>query len=144
MGRSYKAAVRELKDDPVAFDVERIDDKGDVVVDKFTCRGKVSTLLLSEFAVQSDVSAATPEGMALIARFFRQAFGDEKEYGRFFRYATEHLDDEGLMAILGGLVEDFSGRPTKGRQRSPGGRSKSGRTSKGASSMTVVGEVSSA
>lgn len=150
MTRSYTAARREHLDEPVTFDVSRhVSEPGEdgqprerVVVETFACTGQVSTLLLSEFARQADLDTATPEGMALVAQFFRQAFGDEKEYGRFFRYATEHLDDEQMMAILAGLVEDFTGRPTKGRRPSPEQPSTTGPTSRDDSSLQVVaGEV---
>lgn len=107
-------------------------------VDTFTCRGKVSTLLLAEFARQADLDVATPDGAALIADFFRQAFGSgeeaDKEYKRFFRIITEQFDDDVLMDVLSELVERLSGRPSRQQSPSRAGRSTTGTSSTGAGS----------
>jgi hypothetical protein len=150
MSRAYRAAKRAHEQEPVTFDVTHevtttVDgaEQTEEVTETFTCRGGVSTLLLSEFARQADLDAASPEGMALVSQFFRQAFGEDREYRRFLRYQADHnLDDEMLMSILAGLVEDLTGRPTKGRQPSLDGPSTNGSTSKADSSLRVVaGEV---
>lgn len=109
--RSYKAARREALGEPVEFDYEYVDEQGADQVETFTCRGKVDTLMLSEFAHNAEVESDSPEGMALLRQFFADAFGDEAEYKRFFRLHTKHGDDDLLFEILGGLVEDFAGRP---------------------------------
>jgi len=104
-------------------------------VDVFTCRGKVSTLLLAEFARQADLDVATPDGAALIADFFRQAFGQgeeaDKEYKRFFRVITEQFDDDVLMDVLSELVEKLAGRPSKRPSPSRAGHSTTGTSSTG-------------
>lgn len=156
MGRRFQAARREHLAEPVTFDCVHVERKpvrdGDgkpvpgefkevEVTTTFTCRGQVSTLLLSEFADAADVDADTPQGMELLARFFKAAFGDEKEHRRFSRYAAEHLDDETTMAILAGLVEDFVGRPTTGRSLSPAQPSTTGPSTRDAGSPVVLGEV---
>lgn len=94
MSRSYAAAKRAHLAEPVTFDLTyEVPDRGvdgsgkdaegqplpagavREQKDTFVCRGAVTTLLLAEFARQADLDTATPEGMALIADFFRQAFG---------------------------------------------------------------------
>lgn len=156
MTRSYTAARREHLDEPVSFEVNYVRE-GDPkapedspqrhdtpVTDTFVCRGQVSSLMLAEFARNADMDTAEPEAVAMIAEFFKQAFGDDREYRRFFRMATQYLDDDGVMAILAGLVEDFLGRPTKRRSGSPGSPSTSGPSTKDASepqAELVAGEV---
>lgn len=126
----------------------------------FTCRGRVNTLLLSELAYNADLDTADPQAMALIREFFAQAFGvryrtvmdkvkdpvtgeetevprqvaveDEsfREYRRFFKLHGQYGDDDLLMDIMGGLMEDMSGRPTEGPSPSPAGESTTGPVSK--------------
>lgn len=79
--------------------------------DHFVCHGDISTLALSELAHNSDIDTATAEGIAIIRDVFSDAFGDESEYRRFFR-AARHIDDDQLLEILEGLVEEFAARPT--------------------------------
>lgn len=125
----------------------------------FECRGEVSTLLLSELAYNADLDVADPSAMKLIRSFFAQAFGvrshtlrdeegepilDDKgeeqqvvvhdeawrQYNKFFNLHTEHGDDDLLMEIMGGLVEDFSARPTKSPSTLQPGAETTGVTSK--------------
>ncbi|MGI8682075.1 MAG: hypothetical protein ACR2JO_08090 [Mycobacteriales bacterium] len=137
--RSYKAARRAALKEPVEFDYEYVttepvvDEDGAPVAapdgvpvtreveksEHFVCKGEVSALTLSEFAYNADVDSATLEGAALVRQFFGEAFGDEKEYQRFFRLHIRHGDDDLLMDILSGLAEDFTGRPTKRPSDSP-------------------------
>lgn len=127
--------------------------------EEFVCKGEVSTLLLSELAHNSDIDIADPAAMALIRNFFSQAFGVRYEsvvgedgevqrnphgepieiplqddaffaYRKFFNLHTKHGDDELLMEILGGLVEDFVARPTKPASTSQPGPSAGGEVSK--------------
>lgn len=136
--RSYKAARRAAKADPVTFEYtyvaeEKAPDGGKVEVDKttvFTCHGELSSLMLSEFAYHADLDVADPEGMSIVRQFFAEAFGDEEEYRRFFRLHTRYGDDDLLMDIIGGLVEDFAGRPTRRASSSPSTPSTTGPTSR--------------
>lgn len=156
MTRSYAAARRQARREPVTFELAyELDDPaaglpsgpppGATVTrtDVFTCRGQVSTLLLSEFARQEDLNSASPEGVALIAEFFMTAFADPAEYRRFRRTLDEYFDDDDatLLLVLQGLIEDFSARPTKGLSPSPGTPSTTGTTSRDDSSQVVAGEV---
>lgn len=120
--RSYKAARRAARSqqEPVEFDFqweenEAPEGEPERWVERkehFQCWGQVSTLVLSELAFNADVDSASPEGMSLIREVFSQAFGDPVEYRRFFRLVTLHGDDEVLMDIMQGLIEDLMGRPT--------------------------------
>jgi hypothetical protein len=109
----------------------------------FECRGEVSSLMLSELADSADTEVSDPAGMALLRKFFAAAFGvrtklmidrETKEpvlgqdgepmrepikddayaqYAKFFKLHTEYGDDDLLMEIMQGLVEEFQARPTK-------------------------------
>lgn len=156
--RSYKAARRAATLEPVRFqydyevEVPVLDAQGTPTGATrweersrvFECHGEVSTLLLSEFAANAGVDTATPEGTALIAEFFRQAFGSERAYQEFFRVHTRHGGHDGddlLMDILGGLVEDFTGRPTVQPSASLPTPSQSGAPSKVVSFSRATVEV---
>lgn len=147
MSRSYRAARRRSQKAPVPFDLvveiekTKRDDNGDVQevyledeTHAFLCKGEVSTLLLSELAYNADLDVADPEAMKLVRSFFSNAFGpgeeQRKAYYRFFRLITEHGDDELLMEIMAGLVEDFMGRPTQQPSPSQLGPSTTGGESK--------------
>lgn len=84
----------------------------------FTCRGNVSSIMLSEFAHNADVDVSSGEGMELIRELFSDAFADPAEYKRFFR-AARHLDDDDLMDVMGAVIEEFSARPTQQLSPSP-------------------------
>lgn len=143
MGKQFAAARREALAEPVTFDCTRTVEvpangdepaRTDVKVDTFTCRGQLSTLMLSEFSHQSNIDVASAEGTALVAQFFRSVFGDPDEYGRFFRYSQTYLDDDVIVQIIGYLVEEFTGRPTKQPSPSPAQPSTTGPTSTAAGS----------
>jgi hypothetical protein len=156
--RSYKAARRRAKRESIGFDyrydvevVEGEETRWEERSEHFDCTGQVNTLLLSELAANSDVDTATPEGMGLIRHFFAQALGaryhvvkdDEgnereelvdddaaKAYRRFFKLHTRYGDDDLLMDIMGGLVEDFQADPSGSPSSLPDGPSESGGSSK--------------
>jgi hypothetical protein len=142
--RSYKAARRAATKDAVPFrydyevEVDVLDDNDEPTGQKqweersreFSCKGEVSSLLLSELADNASVDVASPEGMSLVAQFFKQAFGDDEQYREFFRLHTKYGTDDLLMDIMGGLVEDFVGRPTTRPSDSPATPSASGEVSK--------------
>jgi hypothetical protein len=148
MTRIYRAARRRSQKEPVTFDLhyevpkeERDQESGEVMgvtyrqrTEHFVCGGEVSTLLLSELAYNADLDVADPEAMKLIRNFFANAFGDSEEgrkgYALFFRLVTRYGDDDLLMEIMAGMVEDFSGRPTKRPSQSPDTPSTTGETSK--------------
>lgn len=137
--RTFKAARRAAKKEPVEFRVEYVEevlvDGETLEVEKsevFTCTGDISTLSLSELAYNADIDAATAEGAAILAEIFREAFGDDVEYRRFYKFQKKYLDDDGdaLIDIMGGLVEDFTGRPTQLPSASPVSSSTDGQGSK--------------
>jgi hypothetical protein len=129
--RSYKAARREATKEPVKFAIGYEDADGTEQEETFTCVGEVSSLVLSEMAYNADVDIATPEGAGLLRQFFAGAFGDDKEYQRFFRFVmTQGLSDDILMDVMQGVVEDFAGRPTKRPSDLPATPSTSGQGSR--------------
>lgn len=118
--RTFKAARRAAKKEPVEFRVEYVDEvevDGETLelekAEVFTCSGDISALSLSEFARNADIDAATAEGAAILAEIFREAFDNDAEYRRFYRFQRRYLEPDDLVDILGGLVEDFTGRPTQ-------------------------------
>lgn len=162
--RTYRAARRSTSKKPVYFRLEyeerslvRDPETGDVTGEEveakaqlFRCRGEVSTLLLSELAYNADLDVADPEAMKLIRSFFSNAFGDEEEdraqYRLFFNLITKHGDDDLLMEVMQGLVEDFMGRPTQQRslpqEKEPSAGESSKVVSLSAGTVTYVpGEV---
>lgn len=126
----------------------------------FECRGEVSSLMLSELADSADSDVNDPAAMALLRKFFAAAFGvrtklivdpETKEpvpgpdgepmrepikddayaqYAKFFALHTEYGDDDLLMEIMQGLVEDFMARPTKPASISSRGQTTTGQESK--------------
>lgn len=104
-----------------AADQPVVDDAGDPVTETvektatFTCRGEITTLMISEFALAAN--AATEEEAekhgGKLSEIFQDAIGDDGEYDRFSRIVRKHFDDQELMEILGGIIEEQTGRPTK-------------------------------
>lgn len=133
--RSYDVARRQAAGEPVQFELTYTEVDDNVAVqhrkEVFTCNGEISSILLAEFARNAGMQVTDPRAMGLLAEFFVEAFGDEEEYKRFMRFRHKHrISDERVMEIVGDLMEDLSGRPTKPPSHSQGGQSRSGRTSK--------------
>jgi len=158
VSRSFAAARRAARREPVTFDLtfevaEQLPDDTEgaqpgatrevvrEVTEHFSCRGQVSTLTLSELARQADLDLSNPMAVALVAEFFVAAFDDAEQYKRFRRVIGDHFDDEVLMEVLAGLVEDFLSRPTKAPSPSPGTPSTTGSTSRDASSLPAAGQL---
>lgn len=129
----FKARRRQAAEqkEPVPFDVDyevevpKLDDAGDpeysdgrpvmVVeerVETFTCRGEVHSLMLSRLASLGDLDVHDAADAAVISDTFKSAFGDDREYQRFYKFAEKHLDEEDLGEIFEGVMEAFSARPT--------------------------------
>lgn len=143
MTRSYRAARRLAEREGVPFDYEwfeeerEFDEDGNVVSvvevvrsEHFVCKGRANTLLLSELSYNAELDTADPAAMRLIREFFSQAFGDEAEYRRFFDLHGKHGDDDLLMDIMSGLVEDFQVGRMERPSLSPVGESSIGPVSK--------------
>lgn len=117
----------------------------------FELHGEVSTLMLSELAYNADLDLADPEAVKLVREFFAQAFGVERrlvegpngeiqeqvvqskalaDYNLFFKLHTTFGDDDLLMEIMSGLVEDFMGRPTQQHSTSPSEELSAGESTK--------------
>lgn len=142
--RTYKAARRAAKraeraaephqftlawdeDKPTLDDDGQpvLDDAGDPVLEPveqtatFTVHGEIGTLAISEFALMAnaaDEEEAQKHGGKL-AEVFMDAIDDAAEYTRFSKIVRKHFDDEELMEVMGGIIEDQVGRPT--RESSP-------------------------
>lgn len=142
--REYKAARRKAKLEPVQFACSYLVDeipegaKEPVEVEKrevFTCKGDMSGLSLSDMASFADIDSNSTEGLSIMAEVFREMFGDDGEFRRFKKFQAEHLDGDDLVDIIGGLIEDFAGRPTQPPSDSPSSSSTDGRDSKEHSSL---------
>lgn len=81
---------------------------------QFTGDGSISLLDLSEFArlASQGVTSDDPAGVAILADIYVSLLG-EKEYQRFRSHCRRHgTDAEVLIAIIGDLAGEASGRPT--------------------------------
>lgn len=124
--RSYKAARRaasraEGQVEPVDFEVSWYEDEKDQETgsrrevektDVFYAYGEPSMATLTDAGYFADLSAESPEAMAIIRRIFMEAIGNEAEFNRFWRVARL-IDSDTLVDIMAGLIEDTTGRPTK-------------------------------
>lgn len=142
--RAFKAARRSAERRPIPFLYEweervdvRDEETGEITGTEyeprqrlFECRGEVSSLLLSDLAYNSELEVTDPAGVALLRQFFAQAFGDDEQYREFFNIHIRYGDDDLLMEILQGLVEDFMARPTKSLSPSSTGQQTTGEVSK--------------
>jgi hypothetical protein len=128
--RSYKAARRaanraEGQVDPVDFEVswfEKVTGPDGTPVELeqtevFHAYGEPSMATLTDAGYFAELNTDTPEAMAIIRRIFMEAIGDEDEFKRFWKI-SRHLGDT-LIDIMGGLIEDTLGRPTKRPSDSP-------------------------
>lgn len=138
--RSYDVAVREQLGEPVEFELAHRGPDGERVSTVFTCKGELSSLMLSEIARHADLEVATAAAMAIIADFFVEVFDDDAQYRRFQKYCREHrVKDEVLLQVMGDLVEDLTGRPTVQPSSSASTQSPTGRTSRAAGFMVIEG-----
>ena len=142
--RAYKAARRSAERRPIPFLYEweeRVDvvdaESGEITGTRyeprkrmFECRGEVSQLLLSDLAYNADLEVTDAAAMGLLRQFFAQAFGDDKEYREFFNLHIQYGDDDLLMEIMQGLVEDFVARPTRSPSNLPSTSETTGEQSK--------------
>jgi hypothetical protein len=122
--RSYKAARRAAQRDagqvePIPFEVSwyaaAAGEDGEPVevehTEVFHAYGEPSMATLTDAGYYADLESDTPEAMAIIRRIFMEAIGNEAEFGRFWKVARV-IDNDTLIDIMAGLIEDTTGRPT--------------------------------
>lgn len=81
----------------------------------------VSVLDVTDLARMAHVDAGSLEGAAALGEFYETVLG-RPAYLRFKRHCREHrTDDEMLLEIMGGVVEELTGRPTQPPSESPPG-----------------------
>lgn len=123
MSRSYTSAKREHHGEKSRFELDGVE---------FVCEGGLTTLDISEFAMaaKNGMDTADPAAAAVFAEFFQAALGPT-QYRRLKDHMRAHgTDDDVLVDIMQGLMEDFVGRPTEEPSRSQDGPSTTGRTSR--------------
>jgi hypothetical protein len=119
MSRSYTSAKRDHNAEKPRFMHDGTE---------FQCHGELTALDISELAEVAELGVDTddPRGAAALARFFRVALGD-REYTRFKNHLRAYiLEDDTLISIMSGIMEDFAGRPTGQPSSSHGGPSTTG------------------
>lgn len=136
--RSYKAARRAAKRAagtlaPIPFEVVYEDDLGEEVRDTFQAYGEISAATLADFAYFADRGVDTPEGAAILRRGVMEVIGDEAEFRRFWEVARQ-IEDDDLLDVFSGLLEDTLARPTTPPSDSPASSSTSGQPSRAVSS----------
>lgn len=122
MSRSYTSGKREHAGVKPDFELNGT---------KFVCDGALTTLDISELAEVAELGVDTedPRAAAAITKFFRAALG-MPEYTRLKNFIrTEKLDDDVLVDIMAGIMEDFAARPTEQPSSSHDGQSTTGPTS---------------
>lgn len=153
--RSYKAARRAAEREraalePIEFEVtyettERGEDGVDQVVertDRFAATGEISAATLTDFGYFADTPSDDPAAVAVMRRVFMEAIGDQTEFRRFWAIAPR-LDEDTLLEIMTGLMEDVLGRPTQPPASSQATSSSTGQPSRESSSPEDSGEATS-
>jgi len=118
MSRAYTSAKRDFKGFQATFTLDDVE---------FTCAGQPTALDISELAeVAADgVDTDDPRAIAATSKFFRAVLG--KEYSRFKEHMRVHNTDEDILVeIMQGIMEDLAARPTQEPSRSPDGPSTTG------------------
>jgi hypothetical protein len=79
-----------------------------------------------------EVTREVVEDGELVTKVFEEVVDDDasRQYRRFFKLHSQHGDDDLLMEIMQGLVEDLSGRPTQQPSPSQAGELTTGPASK--------------
>lgn len=118
MSRSYTSAKRDFKGLKATFALDNVE---------FTCAGRPTALDISELAeVAADgVDTDDPRAIAAMSKFFRAVLG--KEYNRFKEHMRVHdTDEDVLVEIMHGILEDLAARPTQEPSSSRDGPSTTG------------------
>lgn len=136
--RSFKATRRAArreqgKLEPVPFEVVYADDLGEEVRAVFNAYGEMSAATMADGAYFADRGIDSPEGAAVIRQGFVEMIDDEDEFRRFWAVARK-LDEDDLVDIFGGLLEETLGRPTTPPSDSSATSSTTGTGSSAASS----------
>lgn len=115
----FDAARREAVNEPVAFQLRG---------ERFECLARCPA---------GDLFALAGRGLSGVAcRDFISSVlddGDLERFGKVLTNKADPVDLDDLVTITEWLVEVYTGRPTKPSTGSPGGRPRTGRTSKAAS-----------
>ena len=118
MSRAYTSAKRDFKGLKATFTLDDVE---------FTCSGRPTALDISELAEAAELGVDTddPRAVAAMSKFFRAVLG--KEYSRFKEHMRAHdTDEDVLIEIMKGIMEDLAARPTQEPSRSPDGPSTTG------------------
>lgn len=118
MTRAYTSAKRDFKGFKSTFTLDDVE---------FTCAGRPTALDISELAEVAADGADTddPRALAAMSKFFRAVLGNE--YSRFKEHMRAHdTDEDVLIEVMKGILEDLAARPTQEPSRSPDGPSTTG------------------
>lgn len=123
MSRAYTSAKNAHSGEKPSFDLDGV---------TFVCEGGVTALDISEYAkvAKMGIDTEDPAAVAVFAEFFEAALGP-KVYSEFRKHVRDHGTSEDVFVdIMGGIIEDFLGRPTQEPSHSQDGPSTTGPTSK--------------
>lgn len=132
--RSFKAARRAAKRAagqlaPIPFEVVYTDDLGEEIREVFQAYGEMSAATMSDFAYFADKGVDTPEGAAILRTGLMELIGNEDEFRRLWEVARK-IDEDDLLDILTGLLEETVARPTTPPSDSPAPSSTTGQPSR--------------
>lgn len=136
--RSFKATRRAARREqgllePIPFEIIYADDLGEEVRAVFNAHGEMSSATMADFAYFADRGVDSPEGAAVLRTGFEELIGNPEEFHRFWEVARQ-IEDDDLLDVLAGLLEDTLGRPTTPPSDSSAPSSTTGTGSSAASS----------
>lgn len=132
MSRSYTSARREHHGVKPRFELDGVE---------FTAEGNISALDMSDMAMRfANVEVDGLGAATAFAEFYQAALG-AAVYRRFLAHTREHhTGQDTLFAVMNGLVEDYTARPTEPPSLSQPGRSTTGTSSTGGSSSLDIAQ----
>lgn len=111
--RSYKAARRAAeRAEGIPFEVVYFDDEGVEHVELFHAYGELKSTTQFDMAENADLDVLTPAALRIVKRVYVECIGDAAEFQRFWAI-FDYLDEDTLVEIMQGLIEDVTGRPTQ-------------------------------
>lgn len=111
--RSYKAARRAAeRAEGIPFEVSYFDDEGTEHTEMFHAYGELKSTTQFDMAENAGIDVLTPGALRVVKRVFVECIGDAEEFQRFWAI-FDYLDEDTIIEIMSGLIEDVTGRPTK-------------------------------
>jgi hypothetical protein len=128
MTRNYSSRIDGELPDPITFDLDG---------HTYTCR-ELGPLEVSEVARLQGGAADSPESIAFIATFLNMLLGRDQYIEFRKRCADFGTPLDTLVAIIEGVFEDFTARPTQPQSESSAGLRTTEQKSSDVSSSRVI------